>query len=151
VAGLQVVVQQPLPRFLVFLGSCISLAIIDLVGIFQPDAVEHVAGDVGSAVREACWEAVGEFQLHLGIFHLEDLLEGQFLNLVSYIGNDGRREQVAGKCRCTGLFESVRFWGPNLLRSRWRCYPWCTLGMGCDRRWIEEVVARAFVYGGSLM
>ena len=48
-ARLQMFIQEFFPRFLIFLGSRISFAIIDLGGVFEVDAVKHVSGDmVGS-------------------------------------------------------------------------------------------------------
>ena len=46
-------IQEFLPRFLVFLGSCTSLAIIDLsmvgVVVVEVDVVKHVARDMVSS------------------------------------------------------------------------------------------------------
>jgi hypothetical protein len=70
-----VVVEEPLPRFLVFLGSHVFLAIVDLGGVFESYLVEHVSGDFGGAIREAEWEAIGKFEPRLCVLLLEDLLK----------------------------------------------------------------------------
>ena len=72
--GLEVVIQQPLPRFLVFLGSCISFSIVDLGGVFEADVMEHVVGDVFGAIRETKWETVGKFEFHFCVLVFEELL-----------------------------------------------------------------------------
>jgi hypothetical protein len=76
---------------LVFLGRRISLAIVDLGGVLEPDAVKHVSGYFGSTVREAEREAIGEPKLHLGIFGGEGFLKGQSLNVIAHSGHDRAR------------------------------------------------------------
>ena len=86
-----VVIQYSLPRFLVFLGSCIFFAIVDLGWVFEPDAMEYVAGNVFSAVRKTKWKVVGEFEFHLCILPFEKLLECQAFNTVSHSSHDWSR------------------------------------------------------------
>jgi hypothetical protein len=76
------------PRFLVFLGCHVSLAVVDLGRVFEPDAVKHMSGYFGGTVREAEGEAIGEPELHLGVFGGEGFLEGQSLNAVVHSGHD---------------------------------------------------------------
>jgi hypothetical protein len=60
---------------LVFLGRRVPLAVVDLGGVFEPDAVKNVSRYFGGTVREAEGEAIGEPKLHLGIFGGEGFLE----------------------------------------------------------------------------
>jgi hypothetical protein len=46
-------IQQLRPRFLVFLGGCISLAVVDLGEVFEADSVKDVFRDVKGVIREA--------------------------------------------------------------------------------------------------
>jgi hypothetical protein len=46
-------VKESLPRFLVFLGGRVPLAIVDFGGVFESDPVEHVSGYFVSAIGEA--------------------------------------------------------------------------------------------------
>jgi hypothetical protein len=68
-------IQQLLPRFLVFLGGCISSAVVDLGGVFEVDSVKDVFGDVKGVIREPEWKMVSILELHLRVLCLEHLLE----------------------------------------------------------------------------
>ena len=52
------IVSAHLQRLLVFLGSHVSFATIDLSGVFEADAVKHVARDMVGSVRKLSQESI---------------------------------------------------------------------------------------------
>ena len=144
-------VQRFLPRFLIFLGSCVSFAVIDLGGVFEADVVKHVARDMVCSVGELQWESINILEFHFGILGLEYLLEGKAINAVSDSGHDRAREEVTHKCRCSCFFKSGWFRDSNFLWSWWWWNPWECVGSSDWRGRVQNVISSAFVYGHSFM
>ena len=88
-------IQEFLPRFLVFLGSHISFAIIDLGGVFEADAVKHVARDMVGTVGKLSQEPISVFVFHFSVFGHECLLECKTFSVVSNGSHDRALEEVA--------------------------------------------------------
>ena len=89
-------IQEFLPRFLVFLGSHISIAIIDLGGVFEVDAVKHMSGDMVGSVGKPSWEPIGISKFYFCVFGLECLLKYKIFNAVSNSGHDRTQEEDPG-------------------------------------------------------
>ena len=136
------------PSKIVFLGCSISLAIVDLGGVFQADAVIHVARDMVGGVGKLNGEPISVFQFNFGVFIFEHLLECEAFNSVEDGSHDRTREKVAceGRLQRSGWFGSL-----NFLWCRWRHDQRLHLGPNDGRGWIQKVVARVFVNGFSLM
>ena len=66
-------IQELFPRFLIFLGSCISFAIIDLGGVFETDVVKHMSRDMVGSVGKPSRELIGISKFHFCVFSLESL------------------------------------------------------------------------------
>ena len=99
-------IQEFLPRFLVFFGCSVSLAIVDLGGVFQVDVVIHVARDMVGGVGKPNGEPISIFQFNFGVFILEHLLECKAFNSIKDCGHDRTREKIACK---GGLWRSGWF------------------------------------------
>ena len=108
-AQLQMFVQELFPRFLIFLGSHISFAIIDLGGVFETDAVKHMSGDMVGSVRKPSQGLIGISKLYFCVFSLECLLKCKILNAALNGGHDRTWEEVTCQCRCPCLLESGWF------------------------------------------
>ena len=106
---LQMFIQEFLPRFLIFLGSHISFAIIDLGGVFEADAVEHVSRDMVGSVWKLSREPIGISKFGFCVFGLECFLECKIFNAALNGGHDRAWEEVTCQCRCPCLLESGWF------------------------------------------
>ena len=94
---------------LIFLGSCIFFAIIDLGGVFEVDAVNHMSGDMAGSVRKLSWELISISKLYFGVFSLECLLKCKIFNAASNSGHDRTQEEVTCQCRCSCFLQSQWF------------------------------------------
>ena len=114
-AQLQMFIQEFLPRFLIFLGSHISFAIIDLGGVFEADVVEHVSRDMVGSVGKPSQEPISISKFCFCVFSLECLLECKVFNVALNGGHDRAQEEVTCQCRgpCleSGWFDSSNFFG----------------------------------------
>ena len=104
-------IQEFFPRFLIFLGSHISFAIIDLGGVFEADVVEHVSRDMVGSVGKPSQELIGISKFCFCVFGLECLLECKIFNAASNGGHDRAWEEVTCQCRVPCLLESGWFDG----------------------------------------
>ena len=144
-------IQKFLPRFLIFLWGCISLTIIDFGGVFEADAVKHVARDVVCSVGKPCRELISLLEFHFGVFGFEYLLKGKTFNAVSNGSHDRAREEVTHEGRYSCFFKSGWLRDSDFLRSWWRWDPWGCAGLSDWRGRVQNVVSSAFVYGRSFM
>ena len=133
---------------MVFFGCGVSLAIVDLGGVFQVDVVIHVARDMVGGVGKPNGEPIGIFQFNFGVFILEHLLECEAFNSIKDCGHDRTREKIACKGR---LWRSGWFGSLNFFWCRWWHDQQCHLGLNDESGWVQKVIARAFVNGFPLM